>query len=287
MSVARFALCVLLGAAAGARAGEAAHDHEQMDHEHVDHSQTDHGAHEPQPDSVRSPVPPPTDADRAAAQLPQSAHEMHDNRPHGYLLLDHLEYRDDDGRSSLAWRAKGWFGTDLDRLWMRTEGERVHGRNEAADAELLYGHSISTWWDLVGGIRRQFRPGDDQTWLALGVQGLAPRRFEITATAFAGAHRRTAARFEAEYKLLFTNRLILQPALELWVHGRDDAAHGIGSGLSTVAGGLRLRYEFTRRLAPYLGIEYERACGDTASLRRTAGATAGDTRLVLGLRTWF
>jgi copper resistance protein B len=285
MNAMRLALLALLLLAVAAPAQEA--DHEQVGDAHADHAQMDRAAPAPQPDSVRSPVPPLTDADRAAALLPHGGHASHDNGIHGYLLLDRLEYRNSDPGSSLAWNAKGWFGTDLDRLWLRSEGERADGELEAADAELLYGRSISPWLDAVGGVRTDFRPGDGRSWIALGLQGLAPQRFEIAATAYVGTHRRSAARFEAEYRLLFTNRLMLQPVLELWLYGRDDAARGVGAGVSTAETGLRLRYEFTRRFAPYLGIEYERAIGDTASLRRAAGAAVSDSRLVLGLRTWF
>lgn len=281
MNRARFALLMLLAGAAG-HAQEAEHDHAQQDH-----PATQTGQRAAQPDSVLDPVPQPTAADRAAAQAPRGRHEFHDNDLHGYLLLDRMEYRNGDPGNSVAWEVKGWLGTDLDRLWLRTEGERARGDIEAADAELLYGHSISAWWDLLGGVRQDFRPGEARTWLAVGVQGLAPQRFEISATAYVGTQRRTAAHMEAEYRVLFTNRLILQPVLELWWYGKGDAARGIGSGLATAQTGLRLRYEFARRFAPYFGIEYERALGDTAALHRAADTAVSDTRLVLGLRTWF
>ena len=215
-----------------------------------------------------------------------TGHESRGNDVHSFLLLDRLEYQSSDPDNGFAWEARGWLGTDLDRLWLRSDAVRVNGAFEAADAELFYGRSVSTWWDVLGGVRQDFRPGEARTWVALGMQGLAPQRFEIAATAYVGSGR-TAARFETGYRLLFTNRLILQPRLDLWLYGKDDAARGLGSGLSTAEFGLRLRYEFTRRFAPYVGVEFERAMGDTASLRRVAGVPVTDTRVVLGLRTWF
>lgn len=238
------------------------------------------GAQEP-----RTPILPLTDADRAAAVMPAGGHEFHDNDIHSYLLLDRLEYRNGD-QNGLAWEAKGWLGTDLDRLWLRSDGARVGGKFEAADTELFYGHSFSTWWDLLGGVRQDFKPGGGRSWAALGVQGLAPQRFEVAATAYIGRGR-TAARFESAYELLFTNRLILQPVLDVWLYGKDDSARGIGSGLSTGEFGLRLRYEFTRQFAPYAGVEWERAFGNTATMRRAGGQSATEARFVLGLRTWF
>jgi copper resistance protein B len=259
-------------------------DHSGMDHSAMDHSPMDHGATS---SGAVTPIPPLTDADRAAAHGHYSVPEFHDNDIHEYLLLDKLEFRHGNGESGLAWEANGWLGTDLDRLWLRSDGARADGRFESADVELLFGRSIRTWWDVVGGVRQDFKPGSDRTWAAIGMQGLAPQRFEIAATAYVSAGSHTAARFEAEYRMLFANRLILQPVLDLWLYGKDDAARGIGSGFSTLEAGLRLRYEFTRRFAPYLGFELEHAFGNTASLRRTAGEVTTERRLVLGLRTWF
>ncbi len=238
------------------------------------------GAEEP-----RTPIPPLTDADRAAAVMPGGGHEFHDNDIHTYLLMNRLEYRNGD-HDGLAWEARGWAGTDLNRLWLHSEGARAGAEWEAADVEALYGHSISTWWDLLGGVRRDFKPGGGRTWAAFGIQGLAPQWFEVAATGYVG-NGRTAARLETDYELLFTNRLILQPMLDVWAYGRNDAPRGIGSGLATAEFGLRLRYEFTRQFAPYAGVEWEHAFGNTADLRRANGQSAADTRLVLGLRTWF
>ena len=277
MSCSRLLLSALLAVATAAPA-------EEMDHSAMDHSSMEDAT--PATTGI-TPVPPLTDADRAAAHVHYSGHEHHDNDIHNFLLPDKLEYRHGDGKSGLAWEAKGWLGTDLDRLWLRSDGARMDGALEAADVELFYGRSVSTWWDVVGGVRHDFKPGADRSWAALGVQGLAPQRFEIAATAYVRSGGHTAARFEVGYQLLFTNRLILQPMLDLWLYGKEDAARGIGSGFSTAEAGLRLRYEFTRRFAPYLGFELEHAFGDTASLRRAAAEDVTGKRIVLGLRTWF
>jgi copper resistance protein B len=213
-------------------------------------------------------------------------HEFHDNALHGFVLADQLEYWNADPGSGAAWAVHGWLGTDLDRLWLRSEGTRADGRFDDADAELLYGRAVSRWWDVVAGLRQQLG-SEGHTWAAIGVQGLAPWRIETSAMAYATANGRTAARVDAGYSLLLTNRLVLQPRVELWAHGKDDDAQGIASGFSSLTAGLRLRYEFTRRFAPYAGIELDRALGDTATARRGAGNGASDVRMVLGLRTWF
>jgi copper resistance protein B len=234
-----------------------------------------------------TPIPVLTDADRAAAAPQQGGHPVHDNSIQSYTLFNRLEASDTDQGSALEWEGQAWIGTDLNRLWLRSEGERVDGRMESAGLEVLYGRSIATWWDVVAGIRHDFKPGASEDFAAIGVVGLAPYKFEVEATAYIGQSGQTAARIQAEYETLLTNRLILQPLVEVNLYGKDDPQRGIGSGLSTLETGLRLRYEVTRRFAPYIGIVREQAFGRTANLRRGAGEATNDTRLVAGIRIWF
>ena len=234
-----------------------------------------------------TPIPMVTDADRAAAVRPAEGHPAHDNSIQNFTLIDRLEVWNADPGTGLEWEAQTWIGTDLNRLWLRSEGERIDGSTESADLEVLYGRSVAAWWDVVAGIRHDFKPGATQDFAAFGVIGLAPYKFEVEATAYIGKSGQTAARFEVEYETLITNRLILQPLVEVNLYGKNDPRRGIGSGLSTVEAGLRLRYEFTRRFAPYIGIVRERAFGGTADFRRAEGEDIDDTRLVAGLRIWF
>lgn len=261
------------------------HDMPGMDMSHMDHSKMDQSM--PASNEPRTPIPPPTDADRAAAS-PPSQHMHHlDNAVHAYTLLNRLESWKADHGNGQGWEAQGWIGTDLNRLWWRSEGEREGGKTHSADLEALYGRSVSRWWDVVAGVRHDFRPGDAQTFVGIGVQGLAPQKFEVSAMAYAGERGQAAARFEVEYETLLTNRLILQPLVEAELYGKNDPRRGIGSGLSTVEAGLRLRYEFTRQFAPYVGVVRELAFGKTAELRQAEGESGGDTRFVIGVRMWF
>ncbi|MDG2518080.1 copper resistance protein B [Lysobacter soli] len=266
------------------------HDHALMDHgAHqqgaVDHAAMGHGT--PSRDAPVEPIPTLTDADRAAA-FPDLAHGMH-HAPerNSFVIFDRLEAVDLDHGRGEAWEAQAWIGSDLNRLWLRSEGERERGHTEAADLEVLYGRSVTPWWDVVAGLKHDFKPGRSRDWAAFGVQGLAPYKFEVSATAYLGESGATAATVEAEYEVLLTNRLILQPRVEVEAFGKDDPARGIGSGLSTVEAGLRLRYEFTRRFAPYVGVAWERAYGGTADHRRDDGEAVEDTHLVAGVRLWF
>lgn len=251
--------------------------------------QADHADHKPasaKPTGSQTPIAPVTDADRAAAFPDVEGHAAHDRALNLFVLFDQLEWQAGEG-GRLDWDNKGWLGGDLNRLWFRTEGEAGEDVVERAAAHLLYGRAISRWWDVVAGIRQDVRPGPAQTWAAIGIQGLAPYWFEIEATGYFGADGRTHARFEAEYELLLTNRLIAQPLVELELYGKSDPLLGIDAGFSTAETGVRFRYEVRRELAPYVGVTWQQKFAGTADLARSAGRQSGSTRLVVGLRTWF
>jgi len=235
----------------------------------------------------REPIPVLTDADRADAVPPTGGHAAHDNSVQHYILFDRLEAWNADKGTALEWEGKAWIGTDLNRVWLRSEGERVDNRTEAADLEVLYGHSIATWWDLVAGVRHDFKPGTSRDFAAIGVMGVAPTKYDVEATAYIGQSGQTSARIQAEYDTLLSGRLTLQSLVEANLYGQDDRRRGIGSGLSTLEAGFRLRYEFTRRFAPYIGIVQERAFGTNAELRRENGKDINNTRFVAGIRIWF
>jgi copper resistance protein B len=234
-------------------------------------------------DAPRTPIPALTDADRAAAFPVVGGHAAHDRKSHSYWLIDRLEWRDAAHGSAVGWDSTAWIGGDVNRLWLRSAGDVVDGDLEDANVEVLGGRAFARWWDVVAGVRHDVGDGPPQTFAAVGVIGVAPGKFGVEATAYLGESGQTGLDVEAEYDTLLTNRLILQWRAEAAMHGKDDPARGIGSGLGTVAVGARLRYEIDRRFAPYVGVEHERAIGDTASLRMDDR----DTRVVVGVRIWF
>ncbi len=136
---------------------------------------------------------------------------------------------------------------------------------------VTYGRSFSRWWDVVAGVRRDVRPGPGQTWGTVGIQGLAPMFFDIQATLYIGESAATLARFEAEYDLLVTNRLVLQPLAEFNIYGKSIADRRLGAGLSSAEAGLRLRYEVRRELAPYVGLVWHRQFGANRRLLARGG----------------
>lgn len=212
---------------------------------------------------------------------------MDDRAGYGLVAFDRFEAAYTDAGTALAWGARLAYGGDGDRAWLRSEGERLHGRTEHADVELLWGHAIAPYWDTQVGVRHDFGRGPERNWAAVGVQGLAPYWFELSATAYVGEQGRTALRGEVEYEGLLTQRLVLQPRVELNAYGRSDPAAGIGAGLSDAAFGLRLRYEIRREFAPYVGIERRWRLGATADAARAGGDAVAETQWVAGVRFWF
>lgn len=259
-------------------------------------AQQPHAQHPPPPkvteqtpaeQKPKEPIPPVTDADRAAAFPPGlEGHAVHDRKFNCFVLFDHLEWTPGAGGSGRLENTT-WLGGDINRLWLRTDGETEDGRIEHASVEGLWGHSFSRWWDVVAGVRQDFRPGDPQTWAAVGIQGLAPYWFEVELTGYVGGGGRTAARLEVEYDLLLTNRLVLQPLVELEMHGKGDPEREIAAGFSSLATGARLRYEIRREVAPYIGVTWDRKLFGTADLARRAGEKVGGARVAFGVRTWF
>jgi copper resistance protein B len=222
----------------------------------------------------------------AASAMAQSM-DMNDAAPLGMLWLDQLEWRGAAAPNGAAWQGEGWYGGDYDKAWMRTEGEPYARTSEEARAELFWDHALTRWWNLEVGGRQDFGAGPARSWAALGVRGLAPQGIDVEATVYAGAASRTAARLKIEYELLFTQRLMLQPEMEMNVYGRPDPARDIGTGVADLEVGLRLRYEVRREFAPYAGVVWSRHFGATANDLGAAGAGSNELSLAVGLRVWF
>ena len=211
--------------------------------------------------------------------------DMNDAARFGMLWLDQLEWRALDAPNSAAWQGEGWYGGDYDKAWVRSEGESYAGAREQARAELFWDHAISSWWDVQLGGREDFGTGPARSWAAFGVRGLAPQGLDVEATAYAGAAARTAARLKVEYAWLFTQRLVLQPEMEMNLYGRADPARDTGAGVADLEVGLRLRYEVRREFAPYAGVVWVRHYG--ASGNALSAAESNELTLALGLRVWL
>lgn len=212
---------------------------------------------------------------------------MNDDPLLAKVMISQFEIRGGEGEDPFVWEGQGWIGKDLNKFWFKTDGEVADGETEGAEIQALYSRAIAPYWDVQLGWRRDIRPEPNRDWLTVGLQGLAPYWFEIDTALFIGKDSRVGARLQGEYEILFTQKLILSPEVEVNFYSKDDPEVGSGSGLSDLELGLRLRYEIRREFAPYIGINWEKVYGSTADFRRLEGRDVSDFRVVAGIRAWF
>jgi copper resistance protein B len=205
-----------------------------------------------------------------------------------YILFNQLEAQSVDSSDDLYWNGQAWYGGDTNKLWFKTEGRSSLNSQEVQDAELqaLYSRAIAPYWDVQAGIRQDFEP-DSLTHAVVALQGLAPYFFEVDVSAFFSTDGDLTMRAELEYDLLLTQKLILQPRIEANLSAQDIPGRDLGEGLNNIDAGIRLRYEFRREFAPYIGIEWQRDFGDTKRFVEAAGEDPEQLMLVAGIRVWF
>lgn len=204
-----------------------------------------------------------------------------EDRLQAHALLDELEGRVGDGATPVRWDGEGWIGTDTDRLWLKSEGFAEHGAAYDDDAEVLYDRPITPYFDVQAGLRYDLPASGSRGWAAFGIEGLAPYLVQISATVYGSDAGHYAARIVATRDLLLTQRLILEPRLELNEYTRADSALGAGAGISDIDAGLRLRCEITRKIAPYIGAAWQRL------QEPSPGHSDSAWTAVFGLRVWF
>ena len=284
-------------------------DHEAMDHgamdedsmQHedaqMDHSSMDHGAMDEAPIPQGPPPPEAFSGPAYAADAFVGAEIMAESRADVAAKVsgmdvfwfqgDRVEYRIREGEDGYLWDVQGYYGDDIDKFWFKSEGEGSFGEDvEDAEIQALWSHAIGPWFDLQAGVRQDLT-GPTRTHAVIGVQGLAPYLFEVDAAAFLSNKGDLTARIEAELDQRITQRLILQPRGEIELAAQDIPELGIGAGIDTLELGLRLRYEFAREFAPYIGVEQEWKIGQSADFARTAGEDPSVTNYVVGVRFWF
>lgn len=205
-----------------------------------------------------------------------------------FLMADRLEGHWDGVRESLLWDVQGWYGGDINKLWVKAEGDYDFDAGELEEVELqaLWSRAIAPYFDVQAGVRHDPEPGGI-THGVVGIQGLAPYWFEIDAAAFVSEQGDLMARLEAEYELLLAQRLILQPRAELELAAQSVAERDLGSGVTGLDLGVRLRYEIRPEIAPYVGVEWRSVLGKTAELAEVSGKALDSAVFVAGIRAWF
>ncbi len=211
-----------------------------------------------------------------------------DNTIFVHIRFDQLEGRTNGPDNDLRWDGEGWIGTDTNRLWLKSEGFADNSKVSDGDNEALYDRPIPRmrYFDAQLGVREDLDSAPQRTWGAVGIEGLAPYFFEFAPTFYFRNGGNVAGRITGSYDLMLTQRLIAQPELEMNLYNKNDPGRGIGSGLSDLDTGLRIRYEFSRKFAPYVGFAYTEKFADSATFSRQAGEPVRHPRFVFGVRFW-
>lgn len=251
------------------------------------------------PEDFRSPAAPPPEGQeirRYAVDDPGTGATnfglapVHDNKPFYFFSADRLEYRSTDGGGAVwLWDVQASAERDYNKLFFESEGEYSidESRFESIQTELFYGRAVSSFWDVRAGLRYDFEPNPERAFAVVGVQGLAPQWFEVDANLYLSEDGDLSFGLESEYDILLTQRLVLQPRLELEAAAQDVDAYGTAAGLTGIELGLRLRYEFHRKFAPYIGLSWESALGETANRIENNGGDPDTTAFVAGVKFWF
>ena len=239
--------------------------------------------------------PPPTDhyAERSFGAAAMAASEAAFSRDNGgqhfsQIMLNLAELQLGDSHPGYRWDGEGWFGGDINRLVVKSEGDGASGQGVGdTDVQALYSRAVGPYFNLQAGLRQSIEPTPQRTYGALGFEGLAPYWFEVEGALFLSNRGDLLARLEGYYDQNLTQRLILQPRVELNFAAQDVPQDHIGSGLSDAELGLRLRYEIRREFAPYIGVSWQREVGRTAVFTRAEADDVSSLNFVLGIRAWL
>ena len=214
--------------------------------------------------------------------------EFHGGQKLYQVMFNIAEAQFGKGPTAFEWEGDGWYGGDISRLWIKSEGEGAFGQSlEKAEVQALYSHAIGPYFNLQGGLRYDFKPDPSRVYAVAGFEGLAPSFFDVEGALFLSNKGELMARVEGTYDQRITQRLILQPRAEVNFAAQSTREIGVGSGLSDAEVGLRLRYDIRREFAPYVGVQYRRAFGDTRRFLRDEGENAAGWSVLTGVRMWF
>jgi copper resistance protein B len=242
--------------------------------------------HEPPPqaptDHAADRVYAPASMAVARAQL----HQEHGGETYSMVMVNLLEYQARGG-GAYRWDGEASYGGDINRLVVKSEGDGARSGVDAAEVQALYSRAVGPYFNLEAGVRQDIQPTPVRTYATIGFEGVTPYWFEVSGAAFLSTRGELLGRIEGYYDVRLMQRLILQPRVEVNLAAQNTREIGIGSGVSNVELGLRLRYELRRQFAPYVGLSFDRKLGVTARYARARDEPLGEAVFVIGARTWF
>ena len=197
------------------------------------------------------------------------------------FTADNFEYQT-NSEKTLYWDTYGYVGYDLNKIYLYSEGEKPDGADASSENQVLFSRAVAPFWDVQAGVDYDIAGSAHQTWGVLALSGLAPYFFETRAALLFSDDGGMGLRIDMEYEALLTQKLILTPRFTLDAYSKDRPEMALGSGISNITLGARLRYEIKREFAPYMGVEWAKNFGKTDDY-----TPLNDTYATFGLRFWF
>ncbi len=136
-----------------------------------------------------------------------------DSEIFAHVLFDELEARTNGTGTQFRWDGQGWVGTDLNKLWVKSEGFLDGSTMSDGDHEFLYDRPIPRirYFDAQVGVRADLDSDPRRAWAAIGLEGLAPYEFEFAPTFYIRNDGRVAGRIEGAYSFRLRQRLVMEP----------------------------------------------------------------------------
>ena len=168
--------------------------------------------------------------------------------------------RNDNGQGALKSKLETRIGTDENKIFIKVHADKAESQQAEYDAKLLYSRNVADFWDVQAGLRYRNDPNrevdQDQVDAVLGLHGMAPYFFETDAYVYIGQDRQVSFNLETERDLLLTQKLIIQPYLDINMVLSDDSNYAKKTGLNSVQVGLETRYEINKKVMPFMDVAY-------------------------------
>lgn len=186
---------------------------------------------------------------------------------------------DEDGQGTLKSKLKTWVGTDENKLFIIADYTKAESEKSEQSLAALYSRNIADFWDVQAGVNYRYNPDrevdKEQFEGVVGFHGMAQYFFETDADLYVGQDQQWRFVLETERDLLLTQKLILQPYLEMeWVL-RDESKYAAKTGLADAEVGIKTRYEIVKnRVMPFIDVGY----GYSKGRKETDWQTASDSK---------
>ncbi len=263
-------------------------DHSSMDMSGMDHSSMDMS--EMDMSGMQGGEPPPNarspDYSNGVPYGQYGKPLMMGSLPLWGVVVDDLGYQFEE--DLINFEAEGWYGTDSNRVRLRTEGsaQTKDDKDIESLSSLAYWKPLGIFWN--GEVGAAYDTQNDNAAVMAGIVGTIPYFIETDARAYLYTDGQVRLDLSAEYEWRLEQRWVVIPEVELTAFSKDDIDNGMTKGFNEFGAEVRLAYEtLSRQLAPYVGLSYESALGDARDLRRQENEAVDSSSLTAGVTFWF